>query len=158
MNQISNFPQEVVEKMLEHQVKQGNPRNRAVFEKKILEGSSGGGFLWSATPEGDVFWRKVIEEQDFDHFFQLYSKGAFVAFEPKVMEVSYNNRNWTRRVVFGKKNGRYIAWSVAQTLEEAVNYTETGSWDYAREPVIEISEQEIREKFSVPDGVELRIV
>src|SRR5690625_1412825 len=54
---------------------------------------------------------------------------------PKVMEVSiYKDfRDPLRRVVFMYKNGMYLAWEGAATLEEADSEVEVTSWPYARE-------------------------
>jgi|SRR5690625_2650300 len=54
---------------------------------------------------------------------------------PKVMEVSiYKDfRNSLKRVVFMEKNGMYLAWAGAATLEEADRELEVISWPYARE-------------------------
>lgn len=54
-------------------------------------------------------------------------------FEERLMEVSGDGIKWYPRVVFGKKNGKYIAWSGAETVEEAEKKTVTAAWDYARE-------------------------
>src|SRR5690625_4645415 len=54
---------------------------------------------------------------------------------PKVMEVSiYKDfRDSLKRVVFMCKNGMYLAWAGAATLEEADRELEVISWPYARE-------------------------
>ena len=54
-------------------------------------------------------------------------------FEERVMEVSHDNTDWKRRVVFGKKNGKYLAWNWVETVEEAKKRTDAISWNYARE-------------------------
>ena len=54
---------------------------------------------------------------------------------PKLMEVS-NNENFIQseiRVVFKEKQGKYIAWINAKTLEESEYILNTVSWKYARE-------------------------
>jgi len=54
---------------------------------------------------------------------------------PKVMEVSiYKDfRGPLRRVVFMYKNGMYLAWKGAATLEEADSEVEVTPWPYARD-------------------------
>jgi|GEM_PF-3317618 len=54
---------------------------------------------------------------------------------PKVMEVTMHKdfRESLKRVVFMKKNGMYLAWEGAATLEEAEDSIETTSWPYARD-------------------------
>ena len=71
---IKNFPEEVVEKMLDRQVEQGNPRNLSVFEGNKNTGKSSGGFNWQNSIEGGNFWVYVIGYQEFDKFFELYPK------------------------------------------------------------------------------------
>jgi len=61
---------------------------------------------------------------------------------PKVMEVSNNNGiSWCKRVVFMEKNGEFIAWSAAETLEGAEKKTETASWRQAREIEVPVEPQ-----------------
>lgn len=71
---IKDFPIEVVEKMIEEQVKQGNQPNVEVFQHYIFAGDSDNGFDWSSTYEGYDFWEDVIRESNFDLFFKKYPK------------------------------------------------------------------------------------
>lgn len=54
---------------------------------------------------------------------------------PKVMEVTMHKdfRESLKRVVFMKKNGMYLAWEGAATLEEADSEVEVTPWPYARD-------------------------
>lgn len=70
--QLEDFPNEVVEKMLERQVEQGNPRDVSVFENRNNENKRNGGFNWSETIEGSEFWIDVINRKIFNTFFELY--------------------------------------------------------------------------------------
>jgi len=72
--ELAGFPQEIVEKMLEYQVEQGNVRNVTVFENSVTSGASSGGFKWSAAPEGRSFWDGVINNKNFKLFFNKYPK------------------------------------------------------------------------------------
>lgn len=72
--ELFGFPEEVVAKMLERQVEQGNPKNVKVFEKEIISDRSEGGFDWSDTEEDVDFWKTVIMEENFDFFFEVYPK------------------------------------------------------------------------------------
>jgi hypothetical protein len=74
--QISNFPSEIVEKMLYYQEKQGNKRDVSVFEKN--KASAVKGFEWDETDEGKDFWTDVINNNDFDCFFEKYPKSNVV--------------------------------------------------------------------------------
>lgn len=63
--ELVGFPQHIVERMLEHQVAQGNPRNLEIFEKHASRIRITGGFDWDKTPEGQKFWYEVIEKKNF---------------------------------------------------------------------------------------------
>lgn len=71
---ISDFPIEIVQKMIERQVEQGNPPDISVFTKDRFAGSSDGGFWWENTKEGLPFWTNVIERKKFNLFFERYPK------------------------------------------------------------------------------------
>jgi len=71
---IKNFPVEIVERMLWHQVDQGNKRNVSVFEKASTKGFSCMGFTWEFTIEGFNFWSRVIRNKNFQIFFNKYPK------------------------------------------------------------------------------------
>lgn len=71
---IKDFPIEVVEKMIEEQVKQGNCPNVELFQKFANADVSDDGFTWGNTEDGDDFWMEVIDECNFDLFFKKYPK------------------------------------------------------------------------------------
>jgi len=54
-------------------------------------------------------------------------------FVERVMEVSADEQSWQTRVVFAQKCKCYLAWNMAETIEEAKNITLTVEWRYARE-------------------------
>ena len=70
--EIAGFPVEVVEKMFDYQVKQGNPRNVKLFEINNCAPSLSGGFTWDDTTEGYDFWSDVIIHKNFERFFEKY--------------------------------------------------------------------------------------
>ena len=72
--EIADFPIEVVERMLECQVEQGNKRNVSIFERNKIAGNYSKGFCWDETKEGARFWVEVIAYKNFDTFFQKYPK------------------------------------------------------------------------------------
>lgn len=74
---IKDFPQEIVEKMLEKQVQQGNKKNVEVFEIDKISQKYVGGFTWRNTEEGFEFWENVILFEKFDLFFEKYPKKTF---------------------------------------------------------------------------------
>ena len=145
---LKGFPTEVVDKMLERQVEQGNRRDVSVFEKNRMICS--GGFEWASSPEGHSFWEDVIKFENFDTFFAKYPKKTY----PKVMMVSSDGEFWQKRVVIAHKCGKYIAWSNARTIEDADIAIFTTTWGYAKEvdsepEPMELTIDEIAEKFGV---------
>ena len=73
---IKDFPIEVVEKMIEEQVKQGNCPNVEVFQNYVSADDGDGGFAWSKTDDDIDFWTDIIVEGNFDLFFEKYPKKA----------------------------------------------------------------------------------
>lgn len=71
---IEDFPIEVVEKMIEHQVEQGNKPDVKAFRRFAANDAKGGGFTWENTIEGELFWDKVIGNRNFNVFFEMYPK------------------------------------------------------------------------------------
>lgn len=67
---LKDFPIEVVEKMLENQLKHTGKEDINIFIKnKFAENN---GFHWSTSEEGYDFWDKVIGKNQFDLFFKKY--------------------------------------------------------------------------------------
>lgn len=63
---------------------------------------------------------------------------------PKLMYVRNDECDkFVKRVVFMEKNGKYLAWVYAESLEEADKTTGTASWNYAKD--IEEEEEQIVE-------------
>ncbi len=52
---------------------------------------------------------------------------------PRVMLVSLDEENWFKRVVFMCKNGRYLAWDNAETVEVAENQVNSVAWRFAKD-------------------------
>lgn len=71
---LKGFPEEIVEKMLEEQVKQGSRRDVSVFENEIKSDIDAGGFIWEYAKDGHTFWSMVITCKDFNTFFEKYPK------------------------------------------------------------------------------------
>jgi hypothetical protein len=69
---IKDFPKEVVEWMLDNQVKQGNKRDISVFEAERQQDKTHGGIHWDETIEGEYFCRLVVGSREFATFFQKY--------------------------------------------------------------------------------------
>ena len=71
---IKDFPIEVVEKMIEEQVRQGNRPDVTVFQKYVNAAVGFGGFDWDETEDGPFFWVEVINRDNFEEFFKKYLK------------------------------------------------------------------------------------
>ena len=71
---IEGFPIEVVQKMIEEQVKQGNKADVSVFQNDNTCDEEDGGFKWEDTVDGDDFWADVIDNKNFDLFSKKYPK------------------------------------------------------------------------------------
>ena len=71
---IKDFPIEVVEKMIEEQVKQGNCPNVKVFQDYVTADVNDGGFSWYKSDGGSEFWIEVIDNDNFELFFEKYPK------------------------------------------------------------------------------------
>lgn len=71
---ISEFPIEIVQKMVERSTEQGNWNDEigmSTFQNNVSSGSTCG-FIWNSTPEGHSFWSRIIEDRRFDLFFNRY--------------------------------------------------------------------------------------
>ena len=127
--QLEGFPREIVERMLECQVEQGNPKDVAVFEVNRIAGREDKGFTWFLTSEGNDFWVDVLGSAKFNTFFKKYPKTPY----PKVMMVGDAYPLEYKRVVFMEKCGKFIAWEKAQTLKDAEKICTSCGWKYAED-------------------------
>jgi hypothetical protein len=126
-----------------------------------------------------VFWKQLLDFEDsqrnkvrwnpskecIDKLVELYStppRHLKAKPYPKVMLVSDDKdfKHAFTRVVFMEKNGKFIAWHSAETIEEAEKHVSTNYWKYAKdieeEPIVELSVAEIAEKLNIPSD-KLRI-
>ena len=71
---IEGFPIEVVQKMVDEQVAQGNCPNVTVFQDDLSACAGDDGFTWSKTNDGEEFWIEIIDGGNFDLFFEKYPK------------------------------------------------------------------------------------
>ena len=71
---IKDFPIEVVQKMVNEQVRQGRKADVAVFQDRATAILECGGFTWDRTVMGERFWCDVISKRDFSLFFQKYPR------------------------------------------------------------------------------------
>jgi hypothetical protein len=169
MNNTKEYPQEVIEKMLEHQESQSGKKNINVFDRCMYEGRACNGFDWARTPEGYMFWARTILERKYDHFFKKYPSknkggepGLFFVKDtkelplPRVVLVSHDNENWCTRVLFMIKNNPgvvkpFICWGDVKTIEESKTVVDTYPWRFMKEipQPVKLSKQQIAEKFGI---------
>ena len=74
IGEIKGFPIEVVQRMVDEQVRQGNEPDVKVFQRCRKAPALGGGFVWARTDDGFDFWDEVINRKNFDLFFSEYPK------------------------------------------------------------------------------------
>lgn len=73
-NQLKDIPRCIIKRLLIEQEKVSNPKNELVFDRDIWAGIDKGGFSWALSEDGDSFWSKVLIEQDFNVFYEVYGK------------------------------------------------------------------------------------
>lgn len=170
---IKDFPIELVEKMIEEQVKQGNCPNVEVFQKNATIDTEEGGFDWNNTNDGMDFWEEVITEGNFDLFFEKYPKKAklvYIAGDSEIgMDIiktlekygGINEHNYKGDrddvVYYIEPNNKFIEvcdFEINIKLWDVLLATYT-SID-AEQNILEVSMAEIAEKFGV-DVSNLRI-
>ncbi len=74
VGRLECFPIEVVQKMVNEQVRQGNKADVLLFQKRVYAARVSGGFDWGRSFMGLKFWRDVLINERFDTFFQEYQK------------------------------------------------------------------------------------
>jgi hypothetical protein len=69
---LEGFPKEIVQKMVEKQVEQGNKPDYKIFEEYIFSSKNGEGFYWPESKEGITFWTDIINKKHFKTFYEKY--------------------------------------------------------------------------------------
>lgn len=69
--EIAGYPIEIIQAAVDRGVEQGDDANRVI---RGLQCSADGGFSWSETPEGLIFWSKIMNRHKFSIFFQRYPR------------------------------------------------------------------------------------
>lgn len=106
-----------------------------------LEGIRNGFYYGLINGEFDIWDINEIRENNAE-IIELPEEKTY----PRVMLVSFDNKNWEKRVVFMEKRGGFLAWIDAETLDEAETTTKTCLWKYAKEiEPIEVTLEEIAE-------------
>lgn len=132
VGQIATYPIEIIDKMIEKQVEQGNAPDVAIFENSIHSNYDDLGFDWERSSEGFSFWLQVIKYKNFHCFYKKYPRTELPL--PRVIEVrDSEEETWAKRVVIAFKKNRAICWTIAETIEEAEDELATSVWSYWRE-------------------------
>lgn len=162
---IENFPIEVVEKMVEEQVKQGNKPDVEVFQRCAIAGAELGGFDWIKTKD-PLFWTMVIDGRNFELFFTEYPRksNVYIVGDSEcgrdIIKTLEKHGGINRHKYVGKSEGvLYYINPNNNTIEmcvvegKDVNLYEVLLATYtcieAEESVLEVSMDEIAEKFGV---------
>lgn len=74
---LKALPLEILDKMIEYQIEQGNEASIKVFEDDIEACKATGGFDWETTKEGSKFWSLIIRVFEHDTFFYKYPYKVF---------------------------------------------------------------------------------
>lgn len=170
---IKDFPIEVVEKMIEEQVKQGNCPNVEVFQKYNRADRKRGGFNWDNAEDTYGFWSNVINDCDFELFFKRYPKKAKLVYIAGDSEIGidiiktlekyggineYNYKGNRDDVLYYiEPNNNFIEvcdFKLNNLLYEVLMATYTPI--EVEESVLEVTMEEIAKKFGV-DVTNLRI-
>lgn len=176
IGEIKGFPIEVVEKMIDEQVKQGCAPDVEIFQNDKIACAVDGGFNWDKTDEGDAFWESVIAYRMFDLFFEKYpnakckTKLVYIVGDNEIgMDIiktlegygGINQHNYVGDsndcVYFIEPNNNFIEicnFNQNPLLWEVLLATYTPI--DAEETVVEVTMEEIAEKFGV-DVANLKI-
>lgn len=122
---IKDFPIEVVQKMVDEQVRQGNPADVSVFQDDKRQGRSSGGFYWEETTEGHGFWDEVISLKNFDLFFDKYPKKHEEDYwiDPKgrrMLVWDHNENDAQERIVIAKLPNTHFPYIAVSITEEDI--------------------------------------
>jgi hypothetical protein len=173
---IKDFPIEVVEKMIEEQVKQGNCPNVEVFQKYATADVDDDGFSWCNTDDGNDFWMEVIVECNFDLFFKKYPREY--EYKPNLFYIMGDSKIGMDIIKTLEKYGGINEHNYKGEINNVVYYIEPNNnfieicdfadlklWDVilatytpleAEKSILEVTMKEVAEKFGV-DVTNLRI-
>jgi len=128
---LKGFPTEVVEKMLEFQVAQGNKRDVTVFENDKRGVKDDGGFDWRSDNIVGIpdFFSRVIGERDFSLFFKVF---------PNPETFSGKIKGWPKEIVHAMisnqvKQGNKPDKSIFEEIPSRNLYNRGFDWDKSTE-------------------------
>ena len=113
---IAGFPIEVVKKMVEEQVRQGNKADVSIFQECANWDKKHGGFEWEETEDGFEFWDMVVLYKEFDEFFEKYPKQ-----ETSEMQDAENTATQAHKEIDWEQRRYEIAKSAVQGFCSNVN-------------------------------------
>lgn len=131
-----DLPDDIKRRMHDLQHEQGNTRDPAPFIRDISSSISSGGFHWDSSPERDWFWSAILDEGNFDVFYEKYPSGYVGDSSEKSPDyygsgvyetrkfidahnLNFNRGNCIKYIVRAGKKGDAI-----EDLEKARNYIE----------------------------------
>jgi len=155
------IPEEIKQKMMEHQEAQGNPRDWSVFDKYDCANKSEGGFNWIDTPEKNDFWGKVLTNEKYDLFFQRYPKEKTF---PRKMLVWDDEESTAIELIvlwenkFGKPAYRFLAIS-EERFNSQYEYI-PGLWKHAKDlpEAKKMTVEEMKAELEKSLGCEIEVV
>lgn len=161
---IENFPIEVVEQMVEEQVKQGNKPDVEVFQRCAIAGADLGGFDWFKTND-PLFWTMVIDGRNFELFFTEYPRksNVYIVGDSEcgrdIIKTLEKHGGINRHKFVGSSNGvLYYINPNNNTIEMCDADTDKNLFEVllatytridAEDSVLEVTLDEIAEKFGV---------
>ena len=111
-------------------------------DTRLLKGDGIGSYYGIINGRFDIWHINYVQKSNAE-IIELPEEKTY----PRVMLVSHDNIYWDkRRVVFMEKCGKFLAWTDAETIEDAEKVKETCCWNYAKElEPIEVTLEEIAE-------------
>lgn len=107
IGEIKDFPIEIVQAMVDEQVRQGNKANVINFQLRPDNDVIKGGFRWSNSVEDFTFWDEVIHHKNFNLFFQKYPNKQSITIKiPDGYEIDTDNSTFTN-IVFKPIENKY---------------------------------------------------
>lgn len=110
---IADLPIEVVQRMVDCQVEQGNKADVSVFQLRKRTRFKDGGFDWDKTNEGYFVWLRIMLHKDFDLFFRHHPK-LYTAIAEAVKSVV----NADTSVEIEEKDGTVIIRAIEKKSED----------------------------------------
>ncbi|GAB3013642.1 hypothetical protein GCM10027051_16160 [Niabella terrae] len=99
----SEYPKEIQDLIIKRQVEAGNKADIKVFDRNSDAGPYSDGFDWVDTPEGYSFWKDVMDNSNFQPYYEKYEQPEFTL--PEQPEFTLPEK-----------------WCVKMDKQEVVNY------------------------------------